>query len=79
MKALCNFENDLKYAFCKRAILINRIFSTSKTIVANLSDASRPVTKLRIGTASAGDTHSLARRTNLPTASIVPRYGVAKD
>ena len=37
MKALCNFENDLKYAFCKRAILINRIFSTSKTIVANLS------------------------------------------
>ena len=40
-------------------------------------DASRPVTKLRIGTASAGDTHSLARRTNPPTASIQPRYGVA--
>ena len=40
-------------------------------------DASRPVTKLRIGTASAGDIHSLARGTNPPTASIVPRYGVA--
>ena len=36
-------------------------------------DASRPVTKLRIGTASVGDTHSLARRANPPTASIVPR------
>ena len=32
-----NFENDLKYAFCKRAILINRIFLTSKTLVVNLS------------------------------------------
>ena len=32
---------------------------------------------LRIGTASAGDTHSLARRTNPPTAGIVPRYRVA--
>ena len=40
-------------------------------------DASRPVTKLQIGTASAGDTNSLAPRTNPPTASIVPRYGVA--
>ena len=40
-------------------------------------DASRPVTKLRFGTASAGDTHSLARRTNPPTASIVPRHRVA--
>ena len=37
MKALCNFENDLKYAFCKRTILINLIFLTSKTIVVNLS------------------------------------------
>ena len=40
-------------------------------------DPSRPVTKLRIGTASAGDTHSLACRTNPPTASIMPQYGVA--
>ena len=30
------------------------------------------------GTASAGDAHSLARRTNPPTASSVPRYGVAQ-
>ena len=40
-------------------------------------DASRPVTKLQIGTALAGDTHSLTRRTNPPTASIVPWYGAA--
>ena len=40
-------------------------------------DASRPVTKLQIGTASAGDTYSLTRRTNPPTASIVPWNGVA--
>ena len=40
-------------------------------------DASHPITKLQIGTASAGDTHSLARRAKPPTASIVPRYGVA--
>ena len=30
------------------------------------------------GTALAGDTHSLARRTNPPTACIVHRHGVAK-
>ena len=30
------------------------------------------------GTASAGDAHSLVRRTNPPTASSVPRYGVAQ-
>ena len=30
-----------------------------------------------ICTASAGDTHFLARRTNLPTASIVPLHRVA--
>ena len=36
-------------------------------------DASRTVTKLRIGVASARDTHSLACRT---PASIVPCYGV---
>ena len=31
-------------------------------------DASRPVTMLQIGTASAGDTHSLTSRTNPPTS-----------
>ena len=36
-----------------------------------------PVTKLRIGTALAGDTHSLACRTNPPAASTVPWYDVA--
>ena len=30
------------------------------------------------GTASAGDAHSLVRRINPPTASSVPRYGVAQ-
>ena len=40
-------------------------------------DASRPVTKLRIGTASAGDAYSQARKTNPPAASMVPWYGVA--
>ena len=37
-----------------------------------------PRPKLRIGTASAGDTHSVARRTKPPTAtaSVVPLYGV---
>ena len=40
-------------------------------------DASRAVAKLRVGAASAGDTHTLARRTNPTTASIVPRYRVA--
>ena len=41
-------------------------------------DTSRPVTKLRIGTASAGDTHSLALKTSLPEASIVSWYVVAQ-
>ena len=39
----------------------NIIFPTQKIWVQILSNASRPVTKLRIGTASAGGTHSLAR------------------
>ena len=37
----------------------------------------RPVTKLRIGAASAGGTHSLHRRTNLHTVTPVLRRGVA--
>jgi hypothetical protein len=40
-------------------------------------DASCPVTKLRIGTAMAGGTYSLARRINPPAVSSVLRYGVA--
>ena len=36
-----------------------------------------PVYQAVIGTALAGDTHSLARRTNPPAASSVPWHGVA--
>ena len=49
-----------------------------KSRVLSLPDAIRPVTKLRIGTASAIDIHSLSRRTNPPAASIiVPWYRLA--
>ena len=44
------------------------------------SDACRPFTKLRIGTASAGGTHSLARRTTMNPSKVssVLRHGVAQ-
>ena len=45
--------------------------------VLSLPDIIFPVTKLQIGTASAGNTHSLVHRTNPPTAGIVPQYRVA--
>ena len=47
-------------------------------ILIVVPDTSRPIsiTKLRIGTASAGDTHSLACRINPLAATILPRYGV---
>ena len=60
------------------SVLIRRLSVLHKCWVQIRLYASRPVTKLWFGTASAGDTHSLACRTYPPTASIVLRHRVAK-
>ena len=66
----------LRISLCRPGgVVVTQSPPKQKARVQIRSDASRPVTKL-IGTASAGDTHSLARRTNPPTASIVPRHRV---
>ena len=52
-------------------------FLRRRSPVRSPLNASCPLTRLRISTASAGDTYSLARKTNPPAASIVPWYGVA--
>ena len=44
--------------------MASRSLHTRRVLGSIPLDGSRPVTKLRIGTASAGDTHSLASRTN---------------
>ena len=60
-----NFSWDLHNSRLD-CVVITQLFPKQKIGVRIRSDASQPVTKLRIGTASAGGTHSLACRTKLP-------------
>ena len=67
-----------RYIHCRPGgVVVTQSPSKQNAWVQITLDASRPVTKLWFGTASAGDTHSLACRTNPPTASLVPRHRVA--
>ena len=45
-------------------VVASRSLPAQRVGVQSPPDTSRPVTRLRIGTASDGDTHSLALRTN---------------